>query len=156
MKQSELRALTLWRPWPHAIFYGGKRIENRPWRPWPSIIGKLIAIHAGVKYDQEMADEMREIGLYDPPEDKWCPKGIVGLARVTGYKEHSGRLIDVFGENQDPWFSGPFGWDLNDITPFLQPVACKGAQGLWVVKGDVLEAVRAAYSKAHAMSAEAG
>lgn len=135
-KQSELRALTLWRPWPHAILYGGKRLENRPWKPWERIIGHFIALHAGMKYDTDAAVAMRELELYDPPADKWCPKGvIVGVARVTGYVE----------ESDSPWFSGPFGWTLDDVVPFLAPVKAKGMQGLWLVDEETKARVRAAH-----------
>jgi len=128
-------ALTLWRPWPHAILFGGKRIENRPWKPWASIIGKRIAVHAGLRYDDAGAAWMRAQELYDPPEGPWCPAGvIVGTARVTGFVEAS----------DDPWFVGPFGWLLADVEAFDMPVACRGAQGLWRVPAGLLGPQRGA------------
>lgn len=140
--QVELRALTLWRPWPHAILFGGKRLENRTWKPWKSVIGHLIAIHAGMRYDTEAATVMRQMGLYDPPDDDWCPKGcIVGMARVTGFIEEPPSVMDP----QCYWFSGPFAWTLDDVVPFITPVIATGKVGLWAVDGDLEEQVRAAY-----------
>ena len=119
-----MKALTLWRPWPHAIFYGGKRIENRTWKPWPSIIGKRIALHAGARYDAEGAALMRISGLYDAPSEHHCPKGvIIGVATITG----------CVTESDDPWFFGPYGWKLADVIALPEPIPCRGAQGLWDV-----------------------
>jgi len=142
-KQEVLRALTLWRPWPHAIFYGGKRIENRPWKPFNDVIGKFIAIHAGMKYDVGAAESMRVARLYDPPADEWCPSGcIVGVAQIIGYV-HEDTAQDEF--LYDPWFSGPYGWLLANVLPFDDPVYAKGRQGLWIVNGELKEKVRDAH-----------
>jgi hypothetical protein len=45
-----MMALTLKHPWPYAICFLGKRIENRTWRPRPSQLqpGSYLAIHGGV------------------------------------------------------------------------------------------------------------
>jgi hypothetical protein len=126
-----MRALTLWRPWPHAILYGGKRVENRPWKPWRSVLGQTIALHAGLRYDDDGAKWMAKNGLYEPPADQWCPKGcIVGTAKIT-------ECVDERPMN-DSWFFGPFGWLLDDVVAFETPVICRGAQGLWKVPADVL------------------
>ena len=132
--------------WLRAIFYGGKNIENRPWKPWKSVVGHYIALHAGMTYDHDGALWMREEGLYEPPEDDWCPKGcIVGVARVIGCVE----------ENDSPWFFGPFGWVLSEIVPFLSPVKAKGKQGLWPVSEDLKQQVRAAHLAALKSSVKA-
>jgi len=126
--QTEFRVLTLHRPWPSAILYGSKRIENRSWKPWESVIGQYIAIHAGVKYDDEAANWMREEGLYDAPYSKSCPIGIVGLVRVTGFYDDTTVIPD-----DDPWWFGPVGWKLADPIAFDDPIPCRGTQGLWRV-----------------------
>jgi len=144
--QNELRALTLWRPWPHAIFYGGKRIENRPWKPWKRIVGQYIALHAGLKYDSKGAAWMREMELYDPPEDEWCPRGcIVGVARVTGYINDDEELYFNRSGDQSSWYMGPYGWVLKDVVAFQEPVKATGKMGLWLVDGALKEAVIKAY-----------
>jgi len=132
--ENKLRALTLIRPWDQAIVRGSKRIENRSWRPWDSIIGKVIAIHAGQKYDPKAAEWMRDELLFDAPDRHDYPAGvIVGLARITGCIETS----------DDPWFVGPFGWTLDDVAALSAPVPCRGAQGLWHVPKSVRVAISA-------------
>ena len=117
-----MKAVTLWRPWDHAILYGGKRIENRPWKPWPSIIGKRIALHSGRKYDTEGAQWMLSQGLYTPPPPSECIAGaIVGTATVSGFVTDS----------DSSWFFGPYGWVLMDVKALPEPILCRGAQGLW-------------------------
>ena len=133
-QQTEFRALTLWRPWDQAILYGTKRLENRNWKPWKSIVGKLVALHAGQKYDSNGAKWMHEQGLYTPPKSSVSPTGIVGVARIVTALETS----------DDPWFVGDFGWLLQDVRAFNTPIPCIGAQGLWKVQGPVLEALQQA------------
>jgi hypothetical protein len=142
--QNDIRALTLWRPWPHTILYGGKRLENRPWKPWKRVIGHLVAIHAGLKYDTVSAEAMRSLG-YNPPEDKFCPKGcIVGVVRVTGYIS----LPPGPNDPQRKWYSGPYAWTLDDIVPFITPIKATGAQGLWTIKEGLKSQVQMAYNAA--------
>ena len=43
-----MKALTLHQPWASLIACGAKRIETRSWPPPKSLIGKRIAIHAGI------------------------------------------------------------------------------------------------------------
>jgi len=132
-EQDELRALTLWRPWDQAILYGGKRIENRPWVPWAKVLGKVIGLHAGMKYDRDGALWMLEKKLYVPPSPSCSNPGvIVGLARV----------VDCVVSSDDPWFSGPFGWMLDDVVALEKPVKAKGMQGLWRVDGEALEQIQ--------------
>lgn len=134
-----MRALTLWRPWTDAILYAGKRIENRPWKPWPDVIGDVIALHAGLRYDVSGARWMEEAGLYVPPGPDDSPKGIVGLVRVTGWRE-SNPILFSEPEPDDPWFSGPYGWELDDeVTKLAEPIPCKGAQGLWYLPDLAME-----------------
>lgn len=132
--QTEYRALTLWRPWDQAILFGGKDLENRNWAPWDSVIDKMIAIHAGKKYDSEGAGWMIRENLYAPPVPSASPMGIVGVARVTG----------AVVKSDSPWFFGKYGWVLEDVKALQMPIVCPGAQGLWKVEGKPLEQLIAA------------
>ena len=134
----EIRGLTLWRPWSWAIAHAGKRIENRGYPPpgWRDRLGYYLAIHAGKKYDDEGAYWMQtELGLTVPP-DAGCPQGIVAVARLAGYIGPAGPRCT------DPWFCGPFGWQLDQVVPLEPVVPCRGAQGLWTLPADVLQSVR--------------
>lgn len=126
-----MRALTLWRPWPHSILRGDKRIENRPWPCPKALIGQLIAIHAGKKWDAARElDILEELDL-----DEWPPEalaeGIVGVARVVDVVRTEAEL-DGMGLSAK-WFFGPFGWVLADVRALKEPIPIRGAQGLWRV-----------------------
>jgi hypothetical protein len=129
-----IRGLTLHRPWAWAIAHGTKRIENRQWEPPNWMLGEYLAIHAGKKWDIEGAVTVAELhGLkwahQLPPES--VAEGIAAVAQLVGVKT----------ESDDPWFSGPFGWELARIVP-LDPIPCRGRQKLWHLPPDVLEQVR--------------
>ena len=149
-----MRALTLWRPWTDAILNGGKRVENRKRPPPSKMIGETIALHAGKRYGiggWSTAD-------WTPPDDATCPQGIVGVARLVGYldmrkdarrsetcffipSEERGELASrVHYLDRDPWWSGPVGWLLDQVVA-IEPVACRGAQGLWAVPEPQLSVV---------------
>lgn len=129
-----MKALTLHRPWPHTIFHldeaVAKRLENRTWRPPKSILGKRIAIHAGHYYNERDARAIRAMG-HSVPAERWSPKGcIVGTVVVTGFCETS----------TSPWFFGPYGWLLDEVTAFDMPIMCdRGYQGLWTVPEGLIE-----------------
>lgn len=42
-----MKGLTVIQPWPWAICYWGKPVENRTWAPPAALIGERFAIHAG-------------------------------------------------------------------------------------------------------------
>lgn len=122
----DLLALTLHQPWATAVAGLGKRIENRKWPPPQRAVGQWIAIHAGQTFDESGADwvasrtgRMTSAGS--------VPRGaIVALARVKGYVRRS----------SDAWFSGPYGWELEDVIA-VEPVPCRGHQRLWTVPPEV-------------------
>lgn len=158
-----LSGLTLRRPWPSAIFdlppegwhgyqledhevgIGPKRIENRGHLPPRSLLDEYIAIHAGLGYDEVEWPGLR------PPAESECPTGIVGIARVVGALDRrmarSGmrRRVPVLRNesdrelarrlttlDRDEWWTGPVGWLLEDPIA-IEPVDCRGYQGVWPV-----------------------
>lgn len=137
MTSTSIRGLTLWRPWPWTILHAGKRVENRPWKPPRSIIGEYIALHAGKTWDYEAMPFIRRLAPEVPSSSADHPLGIVGVARVVG----------CVTESSDPWFCGPVGWQLADVVA-IDPVACRGAQGLWPLSDPVLALVRERYRAA--------
>jgi hypothetical protein len=147
---TELRALTLWRPWDEPVACGAKPIENRPWPPPRKMVGERIAIHAGKVYDDDAAAFIRERGYELRPRaesDSVRAGAIVGVARIVGYATmQEGRPL--FGEDAErwerivtsTWFFGPYGWLLEDAVA-ITPVPCRGAQGLWPVESRVADEV---------------
>ena len=140
-----LRALTLLRPWTDAILYGGKRVENRTWAPPKSIIGTVIALHAGRGY-QNLEDSYWPSGGWQPPSKKDSAEGIVGLARVVRVigsdPLFADRRPEGLPEDQIGWWCGPIGWLLADVQPLKRPVPCVGHLSVWLVPDAVELAVR--------------
>lgn len=116
-----MKAITLHRPWPFAIFALGKDYENRSWPPPETLIGQRVAIHAGKAFDDDAADWLELMTGQDiPPEDEH-PTGMIGTVLVTG----------VATQSSSRWFSGPFGWHIMDARPYDAPITIPGKQGLW-------------------------
>ena len=139
-----MKALTLWRPWSDAIVHGPKRVENRPWAPHADVVGELIAIHAGRRYDDlDGAAEWPWPGGYVPPHPSDSPTGIVGVARVVGaldtrhgrylQRRHDRDLARLAALDRDPWWAGPVGWLLDDVVALPEPIPHPGSLGLWRV-----------------------
>jgi len=126
-----MKAVTLTQPWATAVARGVKRIETRGWstgyRGW-------LAIHAAKGWtvaDREFALEAAfpYLGLY--PEQ--YPRGVVVCVA---------KLVDVRPVEKLPRVSvedwlfgnfepGRFGWVLEDVYAFGEPVPAVGKQGLW-------------------------
>jgi len=114
------KAITLHRPWPYAIAYLGKNIENRSW-PCPLPVGTKLGIHAGKKWDQSGADWIMAQGLILPPE----PEHETGIICTVNFKSNI-RYSD------SRWFFGEWGWLFEDKVSLLDSIIkCSGKQGLW-------------------------
>lgn len=158
-----LRALTLHRPWSDAIVRGPKRVENRTWFPPARFVGQELAIHGGKTYD----DHLEWPDGWQPSSS---PMGIIGLTRLLGaaYRRGPRRLqvlvptpsmlperdrelvrtrVDEIRERlehieDEEWAThGSVHWLLDEPTA-IEPVACKGKQGIWVVPTGEAEEVR--------------
>lgn len=131
-----MKALTLWRPWPWAIFHAphnAKRLENRSWRPPRYIIGKPIALHAGKTFDREAVPDILELTLTKVLPASATDLGLIGVATVVGVVDDDDDAMLKGREEQGDWYSGPFGWVLDDVRAFKEPIRCDGRQGLWDV-----------------------
>lgn len=139
------------------------------------MLGAHIAVHAGTKYDAEAFVDLHErrIGGFVPPLSSESPAGIVGVARILGWLDTSGARPRVHAPEvapagvdhaelvrrlwlleEDPWWAGPCGWLLDEVTP-IEPVPCRGALGLWRVPEDVAALVRERWKHAR-LSAQGG
>ena len=134
-----MRALTLWQPMAWAISDYTKRIENRSWSPPNSLIRKRIAIHAGKRYSREHAEQIEAaFGVKVPPKSDLPLGAIVATAVVRGYASRGGGFpFDFLEETVDPWYSGPYGWLLEDVVKLREPIIINGAQGLWRLPSDI-------------------
>lgn len=119
-----MKALSIRQPWADFIIKGSKRIENRSRHT--KYRGPVL-IHASLH--QPSFDEMAEIALFlmhrkltDAPFT-----GIENYGGIIGIAD----LVDVITESEDPWFTGPYGYVLENVRaiPFHP---CKGKLGFWV------------------------
>ena len=149
-----MKALTIRIPWPWAICYLGKPLENRDWRPSPAMLrpGEKFAIHAG-KMPSAMEIEGAFEGMYamDAISDS------LKLPTLTQLRTQESAIVAVatYGgavtAHSSRWFVGRYGWKLlgeRDDVPLIvlpEPVKCMGHQGLWNVPSDVLEKMRAQF-----------
>jgi hypothetical protein len=143
-----MRALTLWQSWAWAVAAGGKAVENRPWPPPRNMLGVPFALHAGKRWDPDGEDFIRKltgIPAGDPlVESRGAVIGIATVERIVradalpGTDQHPETLT----VDQRPWFFGPYGWVLRDVTHLARPVPCRGFQMLWTLPDDVEREVR--------------
>lgn len=154
-----VRGLTLHRPWDVAMRELGKPIENRPTRPPKALLGQLVALHSGKVWDFDgmvHIEQQTGITLYDSE----CPAGaITCVGRLAGYIRHgddgqgfvieaySGYRIKVFQPDVDRWFFGRYGWLIYDRRA-IEPVPCRGMQGLFPLPPEVERLVLERYQGA--------
>lgn len=136
-----IRGLTLWQPWAWAIAHAGKNVENRSWAPPAYMLGNLLAIHAGKTVDRDAMLDIRRrfLACREMPDEALLHSAIVAVATLTDYVGP-----DTVYTSASPWFCGPYGWRLWDVRA-IEPVSCRGAQGLWRLPPDVEETVMARY-----------
>lgn len=155
-----MRCLSIQQPWAWAIAHGGKNVENRTWAT--GYRGPL-AIHAGVRWDEDGAWDKRVLRAlhafgdrFDPPlrverlgpktvrliRDRQLTPGavvavvdLVGICTARSNSEQCGCGV---------WAAeGQYHWRLANPRPLAEPVHCKGRLGLWDLPADVEAAVAA-------------
>lgn len=126
-------ALTLHRPWAELILVAGKDVENRTWST--DYRGPLL-IHAGQRWDHaglEFAsliptgpEAMADDWISENPDDH--DLGIIGIVE----------LVDVVRDYPSLWSArGQYQWVRTEPRMFLEPIPCRGQQGLWYPPDEV-------------------
>lgn len=158
-----IRALTLWPEWVWAIHHLDKRVENRGWAI-PK--GEWFALHAGksiggtgriyrgnLRCNEAMAEaahgvaEMAERAgwasdgtirrstfIRGAQSTEW-DIGTITVSAIVGLF----RVHDHITGDHGGWHAPSQIGSVFDYVPLVEPVACKGAQGLWTVPADVVE-----------------
>lgn len=134
------RALSLTQPWATLVASGAKRVETRSWR---TPHRGPLAVHAAAGFptaaialcaQEPFRSALRAAGFDHAAE---LPRGaLVGHVRLVdvvpvGGIELTG-LADVeraFGD----YSPGRWGWLLDVAVTYAEPVACRGALGVWRV-----------------------
>jgi len=163
---SELMALSLWQPWASLVAIGVKRFETRS---WPTQYRGPLLIHASRRWGQEQADwvgvavkrlgsdHIRALGAHLPIGGYVAivdlvdcrPTFLLDGGDVVCRAEWFFELTELEVEFGD-WGLGRFGWQLENVVRFLNPIPGRGQQGLYRPGPDVLDRVREEVSLATA------
>ncbi|MDP3625045.1 MAG: ASCH domain-containing protein [Hydrogenophaga sp.] len=119
--------LSVRQPWAWCIVNGHKPVENRD---WPTQFRGPIQIHAGKtmsrRYYEEVGEDLVARGLVASlPAFEDLPRG--GVVGIT-------KIVDCVQDHPSGWFTGPFGFVLQDSRP-LPFHPCNGALKFFDVRG---------------------
>lgn len=131
-KKPAVKALSIAQPWAECIVSKGKNVENRSWN---TNMRGFVAIHASAAYDKARFEACHEYYRIKLKRDDVPFGAIVGFAEIT----------DVVSEENltsktKKWFMGDYGFVLNNVIKFKEPVPAKGNLGFWKVTGKTLTA----------------
>ena len=123
-----MKVLTIKQPWATLIIQGDKRFEFRSWKT--KYRGDLL-IHAGEGIDKEA---MKRLAKYIPED---MPTGkILGKVNLVDCIKMSPEFKEMLlRENKDIYknssFKENYGWQLEDVEIFKDPIEAKGKLSLW-------------------------
>lgn len=124
-----VKVITVLQPYAHYIIHGDsmiefgntvapdkKDIENRT---WPTRYRGRIYVHAGLRWYDDMSDDL---DVFDDIIERMDRE----RGHIIGYVD----LVDCVQLHQSPWFGGPFGFVLaNPVV--IDPIPARGRQGIW-------------------------
>ncbi len=138
------RCLTCTAPWPHAIRYAGKRLENRSSgvgrsvSNWRYSLGLANVPIVGISQSKATDnDEVRAVAADLKERGLWANGEHISYRNVAEKAAHLwlvAELLDVLPPERaagDPWHvHGQWGLMLGRVWE-VKPVPCMGGQGLW-------------------------
>ena len=128
-----MKVLTIKQPWATLIMQGDKRFEFRSWQT--KYRGDLL-IHAGKGIDKEA---MKRLAKYLPDE---IPLGkILGKVTLVDCVKMCPEFKDMLlKENPDIYtkssFQENYGWQVENVKIFDEPIDVKGHLSLWEYEVD--------------------
>ena len=123
-----MKVLTIKQPWATLIMQGNKRFEFRSWQT--KYRGELL-IHAGKGIDKEAVKRLANYLPKELPQSKILGKvTLVDCIKMTPeFKE------ELLKENNEIYtkssFHENYGWQLEDVNVFNEPIDAKGHLSLW-------------------------
>ena len=154
-----IRGITLTHPWAWCIAHAGKDVENRTWHPsrQGGKLGMFLAIHGGAvpgPRSSKRMDQRRDLayaaslmgmrqshpavlrawaaGVHAEDEEKYFLPGIVAVAQLAA----------VTRDSTSKWAArDQYHWLLAEVVTLAEPVAHRGAQGLWEIEPFALEQI---------------
>ena len=123
-----MKVLTIKQPWATLIMQGYKRFEFRSWQT--KYRGDLL-IHAGKGIDKVAMERLAKYIPKDVPTGKILGK-VMLVDCVKLSSEFKGMLLE---ENEEVYadssFDEVYGWQLECVEVFDEPIEVKGKLGLW-------------------------
>jgi len=129
-----MKVLTIRQPWATLIMQRHKRFEFRSWQT--KYRGDLL-IHAGKGVDKEAVKRLSKYIPKDLPTGKILGKvTLVDCVKIT--PEFKQKLLK---ENKDIYtdssFKENYGWKMEDVQIFDEPIEAKGQLSLWEYSGKI-------------------
>ena len=123
-----MKVLTIKQPWASLIMLGYKRFEFRSWQTKYRVD---LLIHAGKGIDKEAMKRLSKYIMQDLPAGK-----ILGKVTLTECIKMSPDFKEMLlKENKDIYtdstFKENYGWQMEDIEVFDEPIEAKGHLSLW-------------------------
>lgn len=123
-----MKVLTIKQPWASLIIQGYKRFEFRSWQT--KYRGELL-IHAGKGIDKEAVKRLEKYIPEDMPLGK-----IIGKVKLVDCIKMSPEFKEILlKENKDIYtessFRENYGWQLENVEVFDDPIEAKGKLSLW-------------------------
>lgn len=143
-----MKAVSLTQPWATLVATGAKKLETRSWRTYhrgPLVIHAARRFHNAARavcYTEPFAETLQRAGFYEAFE---LPTGaIVGIVTLIGCISTGQALegIDPAEHAFGDYRTGRFAWQLTQAVQLAQPIACKGALGLWTVPDEIAESLQ--------------
>ena len=122
-----MKVLTIKQPWATLIIQGDKRFEFRSWQT--KYRGDLL-IHAGKGIDKQAA---KRLAKYLPEN---LPLGkILGKVKLVDCIKMSPEFKEILLKENDEIYKNSFkenyGWQLENVEVFKNPIEIKGHLSLW-------------------------
>ncbi len=123
-----MKVLTIKQPWATLIMQGYKRFEFRSWQT--KYRGDLL-IHAGKRIDKVAMERLAKYIPKDVPTGKILGKvKLVDCVKLS--PEFKGMLLEENKEvYADSSFDEVYGWQLECVEVFDEPIEVSGKLGLW-------------------------
>ncbi len=139
-----MRALSLLQPWawliiqpdPERPHYPLKDIENRTWDlPKSFELPQRIYVHASLRYDisnfQDREIPVAESDIVIPSKADLAYGAIIGEVTIMG--------STTLPWPYNPWFDGPYGFELMYPRPYDTPILCRGQLKFWTPPQEIME-----------------
>ncbi len=146
----QIPIITLWQPWASFVALGWKTIETRWHKRFEKLTGKVIGIHASVKWDANwlelagpyLSGEQRNqaFGLHIVRGIILCTAVVHGF-RALGEVDSVKALINCGTTDNPGGNSGSsrvrYGLELSHVISVDPPIQTTGRQGIWYHKPQV-------------------